>query len=153
MHRHSARFVANYLLQLAEASGKTLTPMQVIKLVYLCHGWLLGLLGLPLIRENVEAWRYGPVIPDLYKAVRQYRSDPVQGPLRDAGNDAVFDEAERDIVAQVFQVYGDDSGIALSRLTHAPGTPWHITWNSEGQNSIISNDLIQEHFASLANDG
>ncbi len=31
--------------------------MQLIKLVYLCHGWTMGLYSRPLI-ENVEAWQY-----------------------------------------------------------------------------------------------
>jgi len=42
---HSSITIANQLIKLAEAEGKTLTPMQLIKLVYLCHAWMLGLYG------------------------------------------------------------------------------------------------------------
>ena len=38
--------------------------MQVLKLVYYCHAWMLGLYGRPLIRQPIEAWRYGPVVPE-----------------------------------------------------------------------------------------
>src|SRR5438552_12204040 len=74
---HSCLQVANRLLQLAHGAGATLTPMQLIKLVYMCHGWMLGLYGRPLIQEQVQAWKFGPVIPELYRHLRQYGGGPV----------------------------------------------------------------------------
>lgn len=124
--------------------------MQLIKLVYLCHGWMLGLYGRPLICEPVEAWAYGPVIRDLYNEVRSFRSGPVRGPLDEPINSRPLDEFEKDIIDQVFRGYGHLSGPALSRLTHASNTPWSITYSFSGQNHPISNDLIQDHFAGLA---
>jgi uncharacterized phage-associated protein len=147
---HSARQVANRLLHLAQAEGRTLTPMQIIKLVYLCHGWMLGLYGRPLIEDEIQAWAYGPVIRDLYEVVRQFGSGPVRGPLSERTQPLPFDDKEEDIIQQVYQGYGGMSGPALSRLTHAQGTPWSMTYEMLGQNSIISNDLIQDHFAFIA---
>ena len=40
--------------------------MHVLKLVYVCHGWMLGIHGAPLITEPVEAWTYSPVVPTVY---------------------------------------------------------------------------------------
>lgn len=153
MNAHPSRQAADLILDKAEERGRTFTPMQILKLVYLCHGWMLGLHGRPLISEPVEAWRYGPVIRDLYHGVKKFRSNPVEKPLFVSGSAHDFDEAEKDIVGQVADVYGDMSGIRLSRLTHARGTPWHITWHSGGRNSVISNDLIEHHFCELGKDG
>lgn len=148
-NRHTARQVANRLLELAAERGETLTPMQLIKLVYLCHGWMLGLHGRPLIVDPVEAWAYGPVIRDLYQAVKDDRSGPVRGVLQ-VGPQIAFDEIEDDLIRQTYNQYGKLSGPALSRLTHMPNSPWSITYDRLGQNHHISNDLIQDHFASLA---
>lgn len=123
--------------------------MQLIKLVYLCHGWMLGLHGRPLIWEQVEAWQFGPVIRDLYDAVRHYKGEPVPE-LLPPHQTPKLEWTEEDLIGQVYELYGQDSGLALSRLTHADGTPWSITWEQFGQNSIISNDLIRDHFAGLA---
>ena len=65
-----ARAVANEFIHLAKADGRSLTPLQLIKLTYIAHGWMLTLYGRPLIVDEVEAWKYGPVIPDLYQATR-----------------------------------------------------------------------------------
>lgn len=147
--RHPARQVANALLKLAAEAGETLTPMQLIKLVYLCHGWMLGLHGRPLITEPVEAWAYGPVVRDLYDAVKKYRSGPVTEQLLVA-TAPDFDEVETDTIRQTYEQYGKFSGPALSRLTHMPHSPWSVTYDKLGQNAGISNDLIQDHFAGLA---
>ena len=146
----SSLTVANRFLELAEAEGDTLTPMQLIKLVYIAHGWMLGLYGRPLIKDEVQAWQYGPVIPRLYKAVKSYRSQPVEGPLAARGAGEDLDAAEKDIVDQVFGLYGGYSGPALSRITHAPGTPWTKTYEPGSFGFTISNDLIEDHYQKLA---
>ena len=144
---HTAEPVANRLLALAEDAGRPLTPMQLIKLVYLCQGWMLGMNGRPLFSEPVEAWAYGPVIRSVYDAVRQYRDQPISQNL--PAEPAEFDEVESDIIEQTFEQYGHLAGIALSTLTHQPGSPWSITHERLGRNATISNDLIQDHFANL----
>ncbi|KQH74402.1 Panacea domain-containing protein [Xylella fastidiosa] len=54
-----------------------LTPLQVLKLVYLAHGWCLGVHTQPLIDELVEAWRAGPLIRSLYNVIKQDRSSGI----------------------------------------------------------------------------
>ena len=123
-------------------------PLQVIKLSYLSHGWMLGLYSRPLSGQPVEAWRYGPVIPDIYHTVKIFGSERITRlPVSDRGS---FDELEDDLIEQVFGVYGDFSGIELSQMTHAPGTPWYRTWHQHGRNAVISDELIENHFAELA---
>lgn len=144
--------VANKILDLAVVADKTVTPMQLIKLVYLCHAWSLGLTGKPLIDEHVEAWRYGPVIRSLYQKVKDSRDFPVNGPLKDFIGRKPKDEFsvnENEVIEQVYNLYGDFSGISLSNLTHKIGSPWSIIWDSEGENSAIPNDLIEHHYKQL----
>ncbi|WP_197076451.1 type II toxin-antitoxin system antitoxin SocA domain-containing protein [Luteimonas sp. FCS-9] len=121
--------------------------MQVLKLVYIAHGWMLGLAGKPLIADEIEAWKYGPVIPELYHALKSYRSDTVtQVP---GAENAVFDADEQSIMDQVCRIYGDQDGIQLSQLTHQNGSPWAQTWNSRIRGNVISNDVIRAHYAAL----
>ena len=144
--------VANRFLELAKADNNPLTPMQLLKLVYMAHGWMLGVHSRPLISDRVEAWQYGPVIPALYREIRKYKSNPVADRIRtifDRG-DAQLDDDEDDIIGQVYDVYGRMSGPRLSRITHAPGTPWHQTYEPGSFGDVISNDLIEDHYEKLA---
>lgn len=144
-----ANAVANRFLALAAESGNPLTPMQLLKLVYIAHGWNLGLYGAPLIEEEIQAWRYGPVIPDLYNSVRQYRSNPVRDSLQIRRNNGL-DPRDQDLVDQVYRIYGGRTGIELSKLTHAVGTPWHRTYRAGEFGIAIPNDIIEDHYAQLA---
>lgn len=147
---HDSRVIANRFLDLAAAENRTLTPMQVLKLVYIAHGWDLGLYGDSLVRDSVEAWRYGPVIPNLYNAVRKYKSAPVTERLAADPNDPPLSSREESLITDVYRLYGKKGGIELSRITHAPGTPWAQTY-VDGEFSVpIPRDLIQEHYRQLA---
>ena len=42
------------------------TPLHIVKLVYLCHGWMLGIKGEPLVAEPVVTGQFGPVLQSLY---------------------------------------------------------------------------------------
>lgn len=145
---HPSTAVADRLLQLAHACGQTLTPMQLLKLVFLCHGWMLGLYHRALIADEIQAWKYGPVIPRLYRAVRNYRNQPVEGPL--VQGQQCFDPVEDDLIRQVFQIYGHFGGRALSDITHEPGSPWEQVWTGDARNQVIPDNMTEAYYAGLA---
>ena len=143
--------VANEFLRLAAERGVALTPLQLMKLVYIAHGWMLGLYQRPLIKNRIEAWKYGPVIPDLYSLTKKFGSGAVTGELRPwfSSQASELDLQEKHLVGEVYGVYGDLSGLQLSALTHRTGTPWQITYRPESWAVPISNDLIAEHYHQL----
>jgi uncharacterized phage-associated protein len=118
--------------------------------VYIAHGWMLGLYGRPLIRDRVEAWRYGPVIPSVYQALKGYRSEPVTNYV--AAPVEKYDSNEQTLVRQVYDFYKRFDGIELSKMTHMPGTPWYEAWENGGQNQPIPTEAIQAHYSQLARD-
>lgn len=143
-----ARIVANRFLELAREQGRQLTSMQILKLVYIAHGWMLGLNGRPLISQPVEAWQYGPVVRDVYNSVRGYGRNAVQAPLITFGGE--LDYYENDMVRQVYNLYGHMDGIALSNITHMPSTPWAQTYKPGSFGAVIPNDLIAAHYQRLS---
>lgn len=145
---HDARSIANKFIELAGEHGNSLTPMQLLKLVYIAHGWMLGLYGVPLIKNRIQAWKFGPVIPDLYHAVKHCKDGPVLNPIRVP--DEPFAEAEDNIIRQIYEIYGEISGVGLSNLTHQPGTPWDRVFVDGLSHIPIPNDIIQEHYHALA---
>src|SRR5271154_5310253 len=134
----SARAVANEFLELAKAENRQLTPMGVIKLTYLAHGWYLALAGEPLLDENVEAWRFGPVVPSLYREFKEFGNCPITrlakiSPIWNraatlTGDGSVY--AKR-VIKRVWEVYKHLTAVQLSNLTHEPNSPWTQTPNKE----------------------
>jgi uncharacterized phage-associated protein len=147
---HSAIHVANRLLTLGAQAGWPLTPMHLLKLVYLAHGWMLGNYHRPLVEERIEAWAYGPVIPSLYRAVRRYRDRPVDQEIPAPPMARPFDEKETEIIDGVFRAYLGYTAMDLSRLTHLRGSPWYTARIQGGQNAEISDQIIEDYFAARA---
>jgi uncharacterized phage-associated protein len=145
---HDARAIANRLIELANEDGNQLTIMQVIKLVYFCHAWMLGLYERPLIEQPVEAWRYGPVIRDVYDSFKNYRGKPIKPKARVPAAD--LNDDEQDLINQVYRKYGHLSGIRLSELTHEDGTPWHQVWRRNRQDSIIPRRIMEQYYSEQA---
>lgn len=146
---HDSKVIANRFLDLAQGAGRTLTPMQILKLVYIAHGWMLGLYGRALINDEVQAWQYGPVIPRLYNVMRRFRSSPVEGPIPVSVPETLTPNEDA-LVEQVFSKYGHLSGPALSRITHMENSPWSQTYISGEFGTPIPNDLIQDHYQRLS---
>jgi uncharacterized phage-associated protein len=146
---HDANKVANRLLEMATAEGKSFTPMQILKLVYIAHGWTLGVYGTPLIQDKVEAWKYGPVIPRIYHEIKDFKNNPVTSLLRERLNSEEFSEKENDAISFTYKIYGSKNAHELSSLTHQTGTPWDLTYTNSSWGAIIPNDLIKNHYELL----
>src|SRR5947207_6082839 len=75
---YTSKAVANYFLDLAENNGKTVDPLQIQKLVYFSQGWHLALTDRSLIKEIIQAWPYGPVIPALFHEFKRWGNAPIR---------------------------------------------------------------------------
>jgi hypothetical protein len=65
-------------------SGKPgAVQMQVQKLVYIAHGWMLGLASEPLVDREPEAWERGPVFPSLREHIKLSGSKLIKDLIRE----------------------------------------------------------------------
>lgn len=146
--------VANAVLTEAWGQKKLMTIMQLLKLVYISHGWSLGLLDAPLVDEEPEAWQHGPVFPAIYRAFRGSGSQPItqlgRG-LFGATPIANLAEPQKEIVQSIVKNYGDMHAFGLSRITHNPDTPWSLVYkDGSGSSEEIPDSLIRDHYKKLA---
>ena len=138
--------IANRFVMQAAARGQPLGILKLVKLVYLAHGWCLGFTEKPLISSQVEGWRHGPVVREVYREFRPQGIHNIKNLASDASGEvytAELSEEEEDIVNRVYEAYSPLSGFELSALTHTRGTPWAQT---EGYYAPISDDIIREYY-------
>lgn len=148
---YSPLTIATYFLE--KDQYKTITPMKIIKLVYIAHGWYMALKdGNALINEKAEAWKYGPVIPTLYERFRNYGNKVIDSkPQIDI---STISQEDKEVLDDVWNNYGNKSGIQLSGKTHEPNTPWSKVWEKAKETTrkedlIIPNELIMQHYKNL----
>ena len=140
--------VSNYFIQKSFDSGYEVTPMKLIKLVYISHGYYLALTGLALIPEQVEAWQYGPVVKTVYQETKVFGKNQITSLFFDSETLSYplpTDKIITDFLDRIWVAYGKLNGLQLSGLTHQDNTPWDITYNKLKQ-LYISDDLIKTHY-------
>ena len=151
----NSEVVANYFIQKSFDTGVPLTPMKLLKLVYIAHGWHCGYFSQNLINDAVQAWRYGPVIPGLYQRIKKYGQEKIYAPIEHFGvagdpQNPPPNPSTMQLLDRVWDTYSHYDGIALSAMTHQSDTPWDKTWRQAGgdqyHGAIIPNHLIDEHY-------
>ena len=118
--------IADYFLS-RYGSYNDITPMKLIKLVYIAHGWYLGLTEQTLIDENPEAWKYGPVISSLYHEYKHLGNSPIK---KGFSQPVKLDNKVEKFLDKIWEVYGNYSATELSAKTHQSNTPWYKVWNN-----------------------
>lgn len=150
--------VANELLSL----HGDVSPMKLQKLLYYANGWWLALNGRPLLSEEPQVWRYGPVYQHLYRMFSRFGHNNIGGPVK--GNPFV-PEPERlggspeenqvkQLLEWIWDEHGEKTAMQLSDETHAVGTPWRDIAEKYGFKVPYSVDISPERdwkfFAELA---
>ncbi|MEL6469740.1 MAG: type II toxin-antitoxin system antitoxin SocA domain-containing protein [Cyanobacteria bacterium J06623_4] len=149
---YRAKAVANFFLMMGRNEGVPITPLKLQKLIYFAHGWCLAIAKKPLIQESIEAWRYGPVIANLYYEFREFGSHPITRPAkytRDAETQIEADDFTVSLLKKVWDEYKAYGPLELSAMTHLPNTPWKVARHKiapEKFNVTISDELIKEDF-------
>lgn len=146
--------ISNYFVNKSIESGVELTPMKLLKMVYLSHGWFMGYNETPLINQAVEAWKYGPVIDRVYQCFKKYGKSQITSYVDlDADGKIIQKEISPEANVSAFldvvwNTYKQYDGLQLSSLTHQDGSPWDRAIKEFGINSIIPNAYIREYYKS-----
>ncbi len=128
--RYDSSQIANFFIEQSLSRDKEITPMQAIKLTYIAHGWYLGIMDGPLVKERVQAWRYGPVFLNLYHKLKRYGNQPIPELIQEKNKDCRVPPSDESVLAflqRIWDLYKNYSGTQLSSMCHAPDTPWHST--------------------------
>ncbi len=159
----SALAVANFFIKKSLNEGREhegLTPMKLLKMIYMAHGVFLADCNKPLIQEDVIAWRYGPVIENVYNAFKHYGNNPItelacdeQGNLYEI-NPLADDGKVLTVLNAVWDACLDHTAIQLSNWSHEANSPWDITYNKLPGGHFgklpIKNEVIKDYFQKAA---
>ena len=145
---YPARTIAEWFLERAKRDGEFLTQMKLQKLVYIAHGWCLALLDQPLLQDEVEAWKWGPVIRSIYRDFAIFGSDPILWNST-SSVDSRLDGTVLKVLERVWEVYKRFTASELSSMTHQSGTPWSNSYRAENPRSKIPNESIMAHYQVL----
>jgi uncharacterized phage-associated protein len=130
---YSAFDIANYFLFKAANDEDFISNLKLQKLVYYAQGLSLALHNTPLFLEDVEAWTYGPVIPQLYHAYKEHGSNGI--PANPDFDPEEIDENTRSFLDEIYTVFGQFSAPRLIDISHSDEC-----WNKDAIGEVISHE-------------
>jgi uncharacterized phage-associated protein len=144
--------IADYFLSLSEPdTGDVMTHLRLQKLAYYAQGWHLALKNEPLFTNALEAWPHGPVSPALWGKFKDFGFDAIPRTAIST-TPSSLDADSREVLDDVWSVYGQFSGKRLEEMTHNE-VPWK---NARGNlppeaksNSRLSHADMKKYFSDL----
>ena len=156
--------LAKYVVTFFDDKGDSITNKKLQKLLYYIEAWNLVYLQ-SIFSEDIEAWVYGPVVPEVYQKYKKYGYSPITRKYP-AGSSA-FDELkklentlniqgeQKELIEAVLEKYGAMSSFQLERLTHSE-KPWAEARGDCGPLdrcfTAINRKTMKDYYSSLLDD-
>lgn len=153
----SANDLALYLIQQAgNRSSEGMPPMTNLRLnksLYFMQGFSYVKFGKPCFGDDIEAWTYGPVVPEVYLPRKIYEGNVLpDGAPPDYKAPAVSPELVeplQELVRDYLDWSKNMSSVELVSITQKHGSPWFNVWNakfSSGKYGVIPPEIIRDYF-------
>jgi uncharacterized phage-associated protein len=141
-HMYRALDVSRHIFKRCRDTGTVITNRKLQKLLYFIQGDFLAGTGEPCFFEELEAWEWGPVVPEVYRRYQPFgdKHIPYLG-LGDAAGITIRDMDRMDTVIDRYSPYSDST---LEQMVFAEG-PW--LWNySDQEAKCIPRQELYEWF-------
>ncbi len=136
---YSALDVAKYVVSKCTNDGCPISNLHLQKvLYYLQRKYLRD--GEALFTDEIQAWRFGPVVSTVYYNYCGYGSLPIE-----ENNTVKIIESDLEQINPIIDEYKYKNPWELVKETHKPGGAWAIVFNDgAGDHKVIPKTLIAE---------
>ncbi len=128
-----------------------LSKLKLQKLLYYAQGYYTALFNKPLFEENIEAWEHGPVVREIYDALKHIEGIYIPTNIYAMSDSEIdlLDKNAKELIEDVFSVMGQYSAWKLRERTHNE-SPWENNYE-KGQNKLIPLEDIKSYFKPYVN--
>ena len=132
--------IVYFLIELSQERG--ITNLKLQKMLYCIQREAIRKLNRKAFKDRIEAWQYGPIIPNIYYEFANYGSSPIMN--LDINRNKIEDFEIRNIIQEVFNQNIDRSVWDMVDETHIPGNAWERVFNRGYREVITINDIRNE---------
>lgn len=124
--------------------GDVITNLKLQKLLYYIQGFHLAIENKRLFNEDIYAWQYGPVVPDIYHKYKDNGAEVITAITAFDFKKEKFTKFQIELIEEVYSVYGQFSALKLMNMTHEEA-PWKTTKIGE----LITDKKLTSFFKTL----
>ena len=119
-----------------------ITHLKLQKLLYFVQAKFLLETPHPCFSDKIEAWAFGPVVPNVYKKYKKYS----RSTLKTSNNyTRVISLSDLKMIEEMVEIFKDWTPMAMVSLTHRQ-SPWKDAWDKYGENAEITPEAIKDFF-------
>lgn len=147
--------IINFFIERANKENEYLSPLKLIKLVYIAYASFLTCFDKHLFKEKVEAWQYGPVIPSIYHDFKHYHNNHISDyyvpyPF----SEVLLPNGDNDqyaaLLEEIWSTFKGWKATELSSWTHQKESAWSRAYK-RGRNSALKKEEIRNEFKNYLN--
>lgn len=146
---YNAIDVAKYIVFYCIGKNYSISNLKLQKLLYFVQAYFLINLGRPCFFDTIEAWDFGPVVPNVYHTFKMYGGGQIPYFYADEYDikDAISDDDKKRI-GVVVDSLAKYTASDLVEATHKQD-PWKNVYNPHVLGTEITNLSIKEYFDGL----
>lgn len=144
----TALTLANYILTRAQEKGEDVTNLKLQKILYYVQGYFLAKFDRPLFPDDIQAWNFGPVVPNVYYHFSKFGPEILCPAEKEDLEGCNLSQDERELIDRVINQKLQCSASALVKATHNE-EPWlQATQRGEKirRNTIIDIEVMKNYF-------
>lgn len=140
LNMYDAKEVAKLVINVCYDDGNPITNLKLQKILYFLWIDYYKEFHKSLFDDEFHAWRYGPVVPEVYYYYRVNVADPI-GRVDEDG----LSRSDRDFLVGLIRKYNKESLGALVGRSHQPGSPWEKYYHKDDWDCVIPEEaMVQE---------
>lgn len=139
---YASNLIADYLIKRSNQLGKAMSNLKLQKILYFIQAEFLVTKGEACFSENIEAWDFGPVVPNVYHKYKIYGSSNI--PYIDDNCVQIITDEDKKLIDGIFDECSKYSASTLVEITHQQ-SPWKEAYRPYCS-MVISNKSIKEYF-------
>lgn len=130
--KYSFDVISKYIIAKCNYDEKTITNLRLQKILYYVQGYFIRKYDIPAFDSDLEAWQYGPVVPDSYYKYCVYGAKPIVFEKEEMYDflDAVHEIKDKRFIDSIIKQCMSMSITALVNKTHGE-TPWKLSGSRE----------------------
>lgn len=136
--------IARYIIERCSSTNIAISNLKLQKILYFVQAEFLVAKSQPCFAEKIEAWDFGPVVPDVYYAYRMFGSANIPCVGR-SGVSQIISSRDKELLDGVIDACSKYSASALVEITHNQD-PWTDAYKKPGFNNEITTESIKAYF-------
>lgn len=140
---YSAIDVAKYIIWYCKQKGYSISNLKLQKILYFVQANFLVSTGFPCFEEDIEAWDFGPVVPEVYHEFKIFGSSDIPRFVCRNADENIL-KKDRLLINEIVDQCARYSASTLVEITHNQD-PWRDAYEKYC-NNIIEPEAIKEYF-------